>query len=505
MERPTLEDLQAYITSLDAIYLGIVAVAVLVFAVSARRVRVGDSLQRAIPDRWFWTVLLISAWLVRVPVLMQALWYDETFTQRMAYVERGAFITALMGDVHPPGYYLLARLSTDLFGRSDVMLRFPAFLAGLVLIYLVYRVAVLLTQDTRAAQLAAVITAFLPAMIYYSAEARYPTVLACVVLVALIAYLTDRPDLFAFPAGLAIWVHSTGVLYVAVLVALALVKRERRWTLAGIGGAVVAMIWLPGLLMQAGDVADGFWLQLVFPLWPLVEMTTRKAVPFPAWLVLTWLTPVLLTAFGVWSSRRWIARHWSWLALALGMPAALWLVSVVWQPVYLSRVLIAPVLLIVVAWSWFLTRAESRWRNVLTVALVASLLVSNAKLLAEDRTTIDDVFAHCDGAKYVYTTSTNMTIMAMTYVNFPARVVTWPRGDNLNQSLPPFSKRALNFQYDPLAMLNGEVCLVYVLTYNTTDHEAALLAQIDDLYQPETVFTYSDNDLFIYVVKRFTI
>lgn len=503
MQRPTVDQLQQFISSLDLLYLALIAAAVLVFAVSAKRVTVGPAV-RGVPNRLFWPAVLVGAWLARIPVLMQSLWYDETFTARMAFVGGDNFITALLGDVHPPGYYLLARLSTSLFGRSDVMLRFPAFLGGLLLIYLVYRLSMLLTQDRRVSQLAAFITAFLPAMIYYSAEARYPTLLACLVLLALIALLDERPAMFSYPAGCVAWFHSAGMLYVAVLVLLALARKERRWTLAAVGAAIVAALWLPGLLMQAGDVIDGFWLSNVFPLWPLVEMTMRKAVPVSPLLLLTWLTPILLTLFGLWTSRRWLVRR-EWLAIAFGVPALLWLVSVLWQPVYLSRVLIAPVLLIVIAWAWFLVRSPSRWRAVLMVALLAGVGVSNAEQYANDRTDIDDVFAHCDGAKYVYTTSTNITIMAMSYVEFPARVVSWPAGDNLNQTLPSFSKRAMNFQYDPLTSLNGEVCLVYLLNYNTTDREAAFLALIDDQYQPETVFTLSKDGLFNYVVKRFTL
>jgi len=443
------------------------------------------------------------ALLLRLPLLAQPLWYDEAFTQRLVDIPLQNFLPALLGDVHPPGYYLLARLSVSILGMSNAALRLPSLLAGLGLIFLVYLLALLLHNDRAGAQLAAVLTAVLPAMLYYSSEARYPALLACAVLVSLIALLSDRPALFALATGLVAWFHSIGMAYVALLVLLALAKRQPRWIMAGIGAAVLAGAWLPGLLSQSADVSDGFWLVETFPLWHLLTMTLRRAVPAPETLPLLWSLPLLLSLFGVWTSRRWIAQRPAWLIIAVALPALLWAVGQFWQPVYLARALIAPALLLVIPWAWFLLRSTSGWRVVLAGALGFSIVVCLADLYATDRADgVDDIFqTACANADYVYTTSTDMTITAMAYSRRP--VVAWVGGNNLNQTLSLAARQAMAFDFNLPEMRPGEVCMVTLLTYFTTDNELARIDEIRARYHPRVVMEHFRDDLFQYIVWRF--
>jgi predicted membrane-bound mannosyltransferase len=113
--------------------------------------------------------LLTLAGAVRLPLLDEVFWYDETFQHRLSTIPLDDFWPALLSDVHPPGVYLITRLSAMLFGQSEVALRLPAMMAGLLAVYLMYRLAHRL-YNRQTALLAAGLLALMPAFIAYSME-----------------------------------------------------------------------------------------------------------------------------------------------------------------------------------------------------------------------------------------------------------------------------------------------------------------------------------------------
>jgi len=69
-------------------------------------------------------------------------------------------------------YKVVMRYWIAAFGVSELALRFPSFLFGLLSIWLVYKIALQLSSDKRIALLSAFIVAMLPWLIRYSQEAR---------------------------------------------------------------------------------------------------------------------------------------------------------------------------------------------------------------------------------------------------------------------------------------------------------------------------------------------
>jgi hypothetical protein len=493
--RSTIEQWLMYNNSLESFLWIISAGTVIVFVLFGRKV----PLSRLIPtenSRAFWLILLPIAAAARAPLMFQPMWYDETFTHRMAAIPLQNFFTALMSDVHPPGHYLIVR-GAALFGASPLALRLPSLLAGVLLIWLVYRVALLFHKDMRSAQFAALITAFLPAMSYYSTEARYPVFLACLALLSIISLKTRKPLLFALTTGAMAWIHASGMIYAALLIPFALAGLKRKWLISGAGAAAIAGLWIPGMVIQSRDIIDGFWLLNRLPIWHVIDMTMREAAPGLPFAAFTWSTPLLLSLVGGWFARKWINPLW--IAVAIGVPLLLWSIGEVWSPVYLTRALIAPALLLVICWSYFLIRSQGKLRVVLALMLMVSLTLSNTWLYAKDRTQIDDVFASCAGADYIYTTSTNMTIMAMSYSTIP--VVSWQDGNNLHQELTVEARRAMAFDFRPVESLSGDVCMVSQLSYFTSDQENDLIQRIH--LQSRSMMEVEQNDLYRYAVLRF--
>ena len=73
-----------------------------------------------------YTIIIISSTILKLMLMSGGAWYDEFFTLALANLPIPNLIAATMADVHPPLYYLLARLAVVLFGSSPVAARAPA-------------------------------------------------------------------------------------------------------------------------------------------------------------------------------------------------------------------------------------------------------------------------------------------------------------------------------------------------------------------------------------------
>jgi uncharacterized membrane protein len=110
-------------------------------------------------------IVFILAFLVRLIALNQSLWLDEATTAKV--VQHFEFLEIIRkfspNDFHPPLYYLFIKLWTNLFGYSEIALRFPSVIFSLLAGVVLYKIAGIW---------AAVLFLFNPLIIYYSQEAR---------------------------------------------------------------------------------------------------------------------------------------------------------------------------------------------------------------------------------------------------------------------------------------------------------------------------------------------
>jgi len=203
-----------------------------------------------------------------------ALWHDEAFTGLVAPLPWPRFWEALLGDVHPPLWYLVERASLAILGRSEVALRFPAALCSAAALYLFWRY---FCSDAataplpRAARLSALaLMALSPFIIYYAQEARmYSALILCVVLM-MVGVLELRPLAFFAGALGAVWLHNLGAVYVlAGLVGLLAHWVRSRSDLAQVAlvtcidGATAFVLAIPALLwtgFQTLHVNQGYWI-----------------------------------------------------------------------------------------------------------------------------------------------------------------------------------------------------------------------------------------------------
>ena len=475
-------------------------------------------------------ILLLGA-VVRIPRIFDSLWYDETFTARVAGVPLSQLPAAIMGDVHPPLWYSFEWLWTKLAGNSEFALRLPSLLLGVLLIWLVYRLALALGMIEQVALVAALIVAILQAPAYYSVEARGYALLACLAITMMIAIRKNRPTLFAV-CGVAIcWTHNLGYFYLLVLGMYASLFWNHRyfviyrselkkeivvqqpgidwvnWFQWLIIPGAIASLWLPFALQQSKVIADGFWIQpftMGMGVRLITDMTVGRQLP-PELAPIFYFLIFLLTLVSLIVARRWLAtvNGLQWLALVVGVPAAVAVASIVWHPVYLTRAMLPCGVALSILWAYLLVHAPARGlARLVAVPVLFGALISFYSPLSGGREDIRAYFAPCAGVTAVYSTSIPASMFDSYYIDAP--LINWPDAGDLNQTLTPASKEAYGLVPGSIDDLRGDVCLLALDTPVTTDAERAQVASIAAKYS-HTVTTFVAGPLYRIHVYRFTI
>ncbi|NJN82398.1 MAG: hypothetical protein HC802_09080 [Caldilineaceae bacterium] len=197
-------------------------------------------------------ILLLAAGLRFYALDGTSLWSDEGNTWALMPRSFGEIAAAAAADIHPPGYYWLLKIWTSLLGTDASALRSLSAIAGLCLVYVVYRIGRFggvgpLGSGVKArlpnvggfALLAALLAAVNPFQLYYSQEARM--------------YM-----LLTLESALLFW---------ALLAIMDAQRSGRGYRLAGVGFVLsaVAGLWthysFPALLLAAALTYLVFWFQ----------------------------------------------------------------------------------------------------------------------------------------------------------------------------------------------------------------------------------------------------
>lgn len=118
-------------------------------------------------------LILIVATILRFISIDQSLWLDEAINVNNAagLSFKELIFNYSLGDFHPPLYHVLLRGWILLFGSSEISVRIPSIILGLVSVYIVYLIGKKLYEE-KTALVAATLLATAPLHIYYSQEAR---------------------------------------------------------------------------------------------------------------------------------------------------------------------------------------------------------------------------------------------------------------------------------------------------------------------------------------------
>ncbi len=233
-----------------------------------------------------WIVLavgsLVYTGLTLATITGSSIWFDEAFS---AYLVRFNFIDIARytsTDVHPPVYYWILKLWTELFGTSEVAFRSLSTLFGVTAIIFGF-LLVRRLFGRRAAWVSLLLLSISPMLIRYGQEARMYTLAATISLAATyvltfaVKTKARKPwIIYGLLVSLGMWVHYfTALVWLSHWVWHAIVVRQtgakgrkfrlafftRNWVMAHVVAVGLFLPWLPFMIRQLTVVqTDGFWI-----------------------------------------------------------------------------------------------------------------------------------------------------------------------------------------------------------------------------------------------------
>lgn len=219
--------------------------------------------------------LLLAAFaLSAVGLTYESLWNDEAWT---AWAVRSPYLRDVMeriqADVHPPLYFLTLGVMGRFTGDSELALRWPSALFGMLALASTYAVGKRLF-DGQTASLAVILLGSTGFYVYYTREARMYTLLLAGSAVATLLYIRwlKRPSPMraaAYSAAIALllYTHYAGALVVAshalhaVWIQLAVQsKRPMKWRFLPLPyclGLLIFSPWIPVFVNQMRSNPNG--------------------------------------------------------------------------------------------------------------------------------------------------------------------------------------------------------------------------------------------------------
>jgi 4-amino-4-deoxy-L-arabinose transferase-like glycosyltransferase len=171
-------------------------------------------------------IILITGIVLRLyQIGFQCIWIDEQYTLSMiSQSVQQIWYQSIFVDYTPPLFYWLDYLSITVFGATNVALRLPSLISGILLIPAMYYVGKTYNNYQTGIYCAA-FTAILYPLVYYSQYARaYSMSMLCFALVLIIAIRILKGDIhldtfaaFGILAGITVWIHLYALIPLAFL------------------------------------------------------------------------------------------------------------------------------------------------------------------------------------------------------------------------------------------------------------------------------------------------
>ena len=192
----------------------------------------------------YFLVFFISAFLIRLISLNQSLWLDEATTAKVVqqYNLLEIITKFSANDFHPPLYYLVMKIWTNVFGYSEIALRIPSVLFSLLTGCLVSLLGKRI-KDENTGIWAAAFFLFNPLIVYYSQEARMYMMATMLLTASLFFLLAGYPIrqvqgklvssiknmlLFSVFSALSILTFYGSIFFIAPMVFYLLYKKQWR-------------------------------------------------------------------------------------------------------------------------------------------------------------------------------------------------------------------------------------------------------------------------------------
>lgn len=246
--------------------------------------------------------ILIFGFVLRLINLNQSLWLDEAITALA--VKNNSFIELITkfspGDFHPPLYYLFLKFWTMFFGFSEVALRMPSVIFGVLAIFFIYKIG---------GKKAAILMAVSPLGVYYSQEARMYSLAMFLVTASAFFFIKKKRILFV--------VFFLGALYtdyVPWLMFPVFLSREIFWVIVGLIPLIPLLLTQMVSVFSAsgsswGDILGRASLKNLF-LVPAKFVVGRISLP-------VWVYAIFVAVYGYFMTFSRNKIYWAWFTAPL--------------------------------------------------------------------------------------------------------------------------------------------------------------------------------------------
>lgn len=225
-------------------------------------------------------LVLFIALLLRLVAVNQSLWLDEAIGAETVknFTYRGILTDFLTSDNHPPLYYLDLKSWTEVIGYSELALRLPSVIYGVLTVLLTYLIGKSVFKSRNLALISALLLTTSQLHIYYSQEARMYSLAAFLAAFSIYSYLKVISDslkksiywiLFSFSITALVFTDYVPVFLLPVFWIYASNKRKKKnwwknFITAHAPLLILGLIWLPTFQVQS---AKGKWLLATLPEW----------------------------------------------------------------------------------------------------------------------------------------------------------------------------------------------------------------------------------------------
>jgi len=247
--------------------------------------------------KYTWIVSVVIGFGLRLFELTRSsIWHDEGYTVWLLRYNILDIISRTARDVHPPGYYLIAKPWVGIFGTSVFSIRFLSLIFSVGIIYLSYKIIATL-WDKKSAYWTAMFVAFSPFLVRFGQEARMYGVVAFFTTLAtyyFIRYVKDKKPVFLIGYTLAMIVAMYTQYYsffviISIWLIYAIYTTEFwkfhwikaikeangvfdwKWWLANITLLALYLPWFPVAYKQVTRVGGSYWIK--------PEWITEKTIP----------------------------------------------------------------------------------------------------------------------------------------------------------------------------------------------------------------------------------
>ena len=217
-------------------------------------------------------LILFGAFLRLYTIAFQCFWLEEAYTFKVASMPLMQIIPyQLAHDWNPPLYFLVAHVFLAATNFSEVAIRYPSVMFGILMIPLMYWLGVEY-KDKLTGYYGAGITAVLFCFVYYSDYGRAYTMSFCAFILVLIMYIrikrgdlhTETFAVFGFLVALTAWIHLITIVPCGIMLIDLMFDYFRKGCLAAaISAALISPLVysIPATISVSGNFgyADKWW------------------------------------------------------------------------------------------------------------------------------------------------------------------------------------------------------------------------------------------------------